>query len=136
MSIYQRSAAVGTVVLHSQALVGGQAKHSCSMAWSSSIPEPSPKLAPQQQTKPSPSAGFPQTLCSQAVLSKDGCSRGAFPAEAVIVVTSLSCSLSIHLLLCAVRSWYARWCCATKGLRVCYVPPPPLCLLVCACIKV
>ena len=46
------------------------------MAWPSSIPQPSPKLAPQQQTKSSPSAGFPQTLCSQAVLSKEGCSRG------------------------------------------------------------
>ena len=44
------------------------AEHSCSMAWPSSNPEPSPKLAPQQQMKSSPSAGFPQTLCSQAVL--------------------------------------------------------------------
>ena len=69
------------------------AEHSCSMAWPSSNPEPSPKLAPQQQIKSSPSADFPQTLCSQAVLSNEGCSRGPFTVEAVLIVTALSCSL-------------------------------------------
>ena len=68
----------------------------CSMAWPSSIAEPSPKLAPQQQMKSSPSAGFPQTLCSQAVLSKEGCSRGPFTVEAVLIVT-LSLALSLLL---------------------------------------
>ena len=96
------------------------AEHSCSMAWPSSDPEPSPKLAPQQQMKSSPSAGFPQTLCSQAVLSKEGCSRGPFAEEAVLIVTALSCSLPVSPLLYAVRSWYASCCCATRGLRVCY----------------
>ena len=68
------------------------AEHSCSMASPSSIPEPSPKLAPQQQMKSSPSAGFPLALCSQAVLSKEGCSRRPFTVEAVFNVTNLSCS--------------------------------------------
>ena len=98
------------------------AEHSsCSMAWSSSSPEPSPKLAPQQHMKSSPSAGFPQTLCSQPVLSKDGRSRGPFTVDAVLIVTTLSCSLPFSPLLCAVRSWYAGCCCATRGLRVCYI---------------
>ena len=100
------------------------AEHSCSMAWPSFIPEPSPKLAPQQQMKSSPSAGFPQTLCSQAVLSKEGCSRGPFTVEAVLIVTTLSCSLFFSPLLCAARSWYAGCCCATRGLRVCFIVPP------------
>ena len=95
------------------------AEHSCSMAWPSSIPEPSPKTAPQQQMTSLPSAGFPQTLCSQAVLSKEGCSRGPFIVEAMLIVTTLSCSLPFSLLLCAVRSWYGGCCCATRGLRVC-----------------
>ena len=76
------------------------AEHSCSMAWPSSIPEPSPKLAPQQQVKSSPYAGFTQSLCSQPVLSKEGCSRVPFIVETVLVVTTLSCSLS-HLLRCS-----------------------------------
>ena len=97
------------------------AEHSCSMAWPWSNPEPSPKLAPQQQIKSSPSAGFPQMLCSQAVLSNEGCSRGPFTVEAVLIVTTLSCSLPSSPLLCAVRSWYAGRCCATRGLRVCYI---------------
>ena len=80
------------------------AEHSCPMAWPSSIPEPSPKLASQQQMKSSPPAGFPQTLCSQAVLSKEGCSGGLFTVEAVLIVTTLSCSLPFSPLLCAVRS--------------------------------
>ena len=101
------------------------AEHSCSMA--SSIPEPSPKLAPQQQMKSSPSAGFPQTICSHTVLSKKGCSRGPFTVEAVLMVTTLSFSLPFSPLLCAVRSWYAGCCCATRGLRVCSkVPLLPL----------
>ena len=101
------------------------AEHSsCSMAWPSSIPEPSPKLVPQQQMKSSPSAGVPQTLCSQAVLSKEGCSRGPFTVEAVLIVTTLSSSLPFSPLLCAVRSWYAGCCCATRGLRVCCIVPP------------
>ena len=97
------------------------AEHSCSIAWPSSIPEPSPMLAPQQQRKSSPSAGFPQTLCSKAVLSKEGRSRGPFTVEAVLIVTTLSCSLPSSPLLCSVRSWYAGCCCATGGLRVCYI---------------
>ena len=97
------------------------AEHSCSMAWPSSNPEPSPKLARQQQMKSSPSAGFPQTLCSQAVLSKQGRSRGPFTMEAVLIVTTLSCSLPFGPLLCAVRGWCACCCCATRGLRVCYI---------------
>ena len=104
------------------------AEHSCSMAWPSSIPEPSPKLAPQQQVKSSPSASFPQTLCShrcsQAVLSKEGCSRGPFTVEAVLIVATLSCSLPFSPLLCALRSWYEGCCCATRGLRVCSIVPP------------
>ena len=100
------------------------AEHSCSMAWPSSTPEPSPKLAPQQQMKSSASAGFPQTLCSQAVVSKEGCSRGPFTVEAVLIVTTLSCSLPLSPLLCAVRSWYAGCCRATRGLRVCSIVPP------------
>ena len=100
------------------------AEHSCSMAWPSSIPEPPPKLAPQQQMKSSPSAGFPQTLCSQAVLSKEGCSRGPSTVEAVLIVTTLSCSLPFSPLLCAVRSWYAGCWCATRGLRFCSIVPP------------
>ena len=102
------------------------AEHSCSMAWPSPIPEPSPEMAPQQQIESSPFAGFPQTLCSRAVLSKEGCSRGPFAVEAVFIVTTLSCSLPFSPLLCAVRSWCARCCCATRGLRVCHVPPLPL----------
>ena len=103
------------------------AEHSFSITCTSSIPEPSPKLAPQQQMKSSTSAGFPQTHCSQAVLSKEGCSRGPFTVEAVLVVTSLSCSLPFSPLLCAVRSWFAGCCCATRGLRVCSeVHPLPL----------
>ena len=100
------------------------AEHSFSIAWTSSIPEPSPKLAPQHQMKSSPSAGFPQMLCSQAILSKEGCSRGLFTVEAVLIVTTLSCSLAFFPLLCAVRSWYAGCCCATRGLRVCSIVPP------------
>ena len=100
------------------------AEHSCSMSWPSSIPEPSSKLAPQQQMKFSPSAGFPQTLCSQAVLSKEGCSRGPFTVEAMLIVTTLSGSLPFSPLLCAVRSWYAGCCCATRGMRVCSIVPP------------
>ena len=96
------------------------------MAWPSSISEPSPKLAPQQQMKSSPSAGFPRTLCSQVVLSKEGCSRGPSTVKAVLMVTTLSCSLPFSPLLCAVRSWCAGSCCATRGLRVYYVPPLPL----------
>ena len=99
-------------------------EHSCSMVWPSSIPELSPKLAPQQQMKSSPSAGFPQTLCSQAVLSKEGSSRGHFTVEAVLIVTTLFCSLPFSPLLCAVRSWYAGCCCATRGLPVCSIIPP------------
>ena len=91
-----------------------------------SIPEPSPKLAPLQQMKSSPSAGFQRTICSQAVLSKEGCSRGPFTVGAVLIVTTLPCSLPFSPLLCAVRSWCAGCCCATRGLRVCYVPPLPL----------
>ena len=102
------------------------AEHSCSLAWPSSIPEPSPKLAPQQQMKSSPAAGFPQTLCSQAVLLKDDCSWGPFAVEAVLIVTTLFCSLPFSPLLCAVRSCYAGCCCATRGMGVCYVPPLPL----------
>ena len=102
------------------------ADHSCSMAWPSSIAEPSPKLTPQQQMKSSPSVGFPQTLCRRAVLSKEGCSRGPFTVEAVVIVTTLSCTLPFSPLLCAVRSWRAGCCCATRGLRVCRVPPLPL----------
>ena len=102
------------------------AERSCSMAWPSSIPELSPKLAPQQR-KSSPSAGFPQMLCSHTVLSNEGCSRGPFNVEAMLTVTTLSCSLPFQPLLCAVRSWYADSCCATRGLRVCStVPPLPL----------
>ena len=97
------------------------AEHSCSMAWPSSNPEPSPKLAPQQQMKSSPSAGFPHTHCSQAVLSKEGCSRGPFTVEVALIVTTLYCSLPSSPLLCAVRSWYAGCCCATRGLRVCNI---------------
>ena len=100
------------------------AEHSCSMAWPSSIPKPSPKLAPQQQMKSSPSAGFPQTRCSQAVLSKKCCSRGPFTVEAVLIVTTPSCSLPFSPLLYAVRCWYAGCCCATRGLRVCSIVPP------------
>ena len=98
-------------------------EHSCSMTWPSSIPEPSPKLAPQQQMKSSPSAGFPQTLCSLAVLSKEGCSRGPLTVEALIV-TTFSCSLLVSPLLCAVRSWYPGCRCATRGLGVCSIVPP------------
>ena len=72
--------------------------------WISSIPEPSPNLVPQQQTKSSPSASFPQMLCSQAVLSKEGCRRGPFTVEAALIVTTLSCSLPFSPWLCAVRS--------------------------------
>ena len=101
------------------------AEHSYSMAWPSSIPEPSPKLAPQQQMKSSPSAGFPQTLCSRPVLSKEGCSRVPFTVEAVLILTTTpSCSLPFSPLLRAVRSWYAGCCCATRGLRVCSIVPP------------
>ena len=99
------------------------AEHSCSMAWPLSVSEPSPKLASQQQMKSSPSAGFPQTFCSQAVLSKEGCRRGPFTVEAMLIVTTLSCSLPLSPLLCAVRSWYAGCCCATRGLRVCSIVP-------------
>ena len=99
------------------------AEHSCSMAWPSSIPEPSPKLAPQQQMTSSPSAGFPQTLCNQAILSKEGCSRGPFTVEAMLIVTTLSCSLPFSPLLCAVRSWYEGCCCVTRGVRVCASVP-------------
>ena len=102
------------------------AEHSCSMAWPSSIPEPSPKLAPRQQMKSSPSAGIPWTLRIQAVLSKEGCSRGPLIVEAVLLVTTLSFYLLFSPLLCAVRSWYAGCCWATRRLRVCYVPPLPL----------
>ena len=103
------------------------AGHSCSMAWPSSTPEPSPKLAPQQQMKSSTSAGFPQTLCSKAVLSREGCSRGPFTVKAVPIVTTLFCSFHFSPLLCAVRSWYAGCCCATRRLRVCsMVLPLPL----------
>ena len=100
------------------------AEHSFSLAWTLSFPEPSPKLAPQQTMKSSPSVGFPQTLCSQAVLSKEGCSRGPFTVEAVLIVATLSCSLLFAPLLCAVRSWYAGCCCATRGLRVCSIVHP------------
>ena len=72
------------------------AEHSCPMAWPSSISEPSPKLAPQQQMKSSPSTGFPRTLSSQVVLSKEGCSRGASTVKAVLMVT-LSLALSLFL---------------------------------------
>ena len=103
------------------------AEYSCSMAWPSSIPEPSTKLTPQQQMKSSPSPGFPQTLCSRAVSSKEGCSKVPLPVEAMLIVTTLSCSLPFSPLLCAVRSWYAGCCCATRGLRVrSIVPPLPL----------
>ena len=95
------------------------AEHSCSMASFNS--EPSPKLAPQQQMKSSTSTGFPQTLCSQAVLSQEGCSRGPFTVEAVLIVTTLSCSLPFSPVLSAVRSWYAGCCCVTRGLLVCYI---------------
>ena len=44
--------------------------------------------------------------------------------EAVLIVITLSCSLSFTPLLCAVRSWYAGCCCATRGLRVCSIVPP------------
>ena len=40
-----------------------------------------PMVSPKpchQQMKSSASAGYPQTLFSQAVLSKEGCSRGSF----------------------------------------------------------
>ena len=100
-------------------------EHSCSMAWPSSITEPSRRLTPQQQMKSSPSAGFPQTLCSQAALSKEGCSGGPFTVEAVLIVTTPSCSLHFPPLLCGVRSLYAGCCFATRGLRVCYIPPCP-----------
>ena len=96
------------------------AEQSCSMTWPPSNPEPSPKLAPQQQMKSSPSAGSPQTFCSQAVLSQDDCSRGPFTAEAVLIVTTFSCSLPSSPLLCAWGSWYAGCCCAIRALRVCY----------------
>ena len=68
------------------------AEQPCSMAWPSSIPEPSTKFALQQQMKSTPSAGFPRTLCSQAVLSKEDCSRGPYTVEAVLIVTTLSFS--------------------------------------------
>ena len=100
------------------------AEHSCSVILPSSIPEPSPTLAPQQQMKSSPSAGFPQTLCSQAVLSEERCSRGPFTVEAVLIVTTLSCSLPFSPFLCTVRSWYSGCCCVTRGLRVCSIVPP------------
>ena len=100
------------------------AEHSCLMA-SSSIPEPSPKLAPQQQMKSSPSAGYSHTLCSQAVLSKEGCSRGPCTVDAVLILTPLSSSsLPFSPLLRAVRSWYEGCCCVTRGLRVCSIVPP------------
>ena len=99
------------------------AEHSCSMAWPSSIPEPSPELIPQQKMKSSPSAGIPQTLCGQAVLSKEGRSRGTFTVEAVLIVTTLFPSLPFSPLLCAVRSWYAGCCCSTRGLHVCSMVP-------------
>ena len=103
------------------------AENSFSMAWTSSVPEPSTKLAPQQQIKSSPSAGFLQTLCCQAVLSRKGCSRGLSTVEAVLIATPLYCSLPLSPLLCAVPNWYAGCCCATMGLRVCSnVPPLPL----------
>ena len=101
-------------------------EHSCSMSWSSSIREPSPMLAPQQQMKSSPSAVFPLTLCSRAVLSEEGCSKGPFTVDIVLIVTTLSWSLSFFPFLCAVRSWCAGCCCTTRGLRVCYVHPLPL----------
>ena len=99
------------------------AEHSCLIAWPSSNPEPSPKLAPQQQMKSSQSAAFPQTLYSQSVLSERVVA--GVPSPWRLIVT-LCCSLSFSSLLCAVRSWCAGCCCATRGLRACYVPPLPL----------
>ena len=46
--------------------------------------------------------------------------------DSTLIVTTLSCSLPFSPLLCGVRSWYAGCCCATRRLRVCYVPPLPL----------
>ena len=71
------------------------------------------------------SAGFPQTLCSQTVLSMEGCSTDPFNVEAMFIVTTLFCSDPFSPLLCTGPSWYAGCCCATRGLCVCYVLPCP-----------
>ena len=63
---------------------------SCSMAWASSILEPSPKLAPQQQMKSSPSAGFRRRFVSKLSCRIRVVAGVPYTVEAVVILTTLS----------------------------------------------